>query len=113
MRFLDSIVRATRRMFARWRGDLFVIRNEGDTLPALIPARRVIQMIDQGGEWSVGFMCPCGCGESIELLLPEFIEPRWSLTLDEIGRPTLTPSVWRNEGCRSHFFVRGGRVIWV
>jgi hypothetical protein len=100
-------------MVARWRGDLLVILSEGDTLPALIPLRRMIHMVDKGDKWSVGFLCPCGCGETIELLLPAFIKPHWALTVDDIGRPTLTPSIWRKEGCRSHFFVKGGRIIWV
>ena len=113
MRLIGWIIRRTRRVVARWRSDLLVVRSEGDTLPASIPPRRMIHMVDQGDEWSVGFLCPCGCGEAIELLLPAFIEPHWSLTVDEIGRPTLAPSVWRNEGCKSHFFVRDGRVIWV
>ena len=113
MRFLTWIGRSARRLIARLQGDLMVVLEEGDTLPPEIPAGRMVHLVDRGQGWSVGFMCPCGCGEPIELLLPEFIEPRWSLAVDDIGRPTLTPSVWRNEGCRSHFFVRRGRVIWV
>ncbi|WP_416234769.1 DUF6527 family protein [Paucibacter sp. PLA-PC-4] len=23
------------------------------------------------------------------------------------------PSIWRKDGCRSHYFVRAGRVAWV
>ncbi|MDM9644782.1 DUF6527 family protein [Rhizobium sp. S163] len=30
----------------------------------------------------------------------------------QADRPTLHPSVWRNSGCRSHFWVRRGRIAW-
>jgi hypothetical protein len=31
---------------------------------------------------------------------------------DARGRPTLRPSVWLRTGCRSHFWIRDGRVEW-
>nr|WP_246810918.1 DUF6527 family protein [Ensifer sp. ENS09] len=56
--------------------------------------------------------CPCGCGDTIELLVVDGAKPRWDLTMDEASRPTLHPSVWRGKGCRSHFWVRHGRIHW-
>ncbi|WP_425373246.1 DUF6527 family protein, partial [Klebsiella pneumoniae] len=32
--------------------------------------------------------------------------------VDGKGRPTLYPSIWRTTGCRSHFWVRIGRIHW-
>jgi|SRR5579862_2668756 len=62
--------------------------------------------------WSAALVCPCGCGELLHLsLLPEDC-PTWSLSVDGRDLPTLYPSVWRKDGCRSHFFLRGGRVVW-
>ena len=113
MGFVRELARASRRWFARWRGEFLIVRAEGDMLPEIRSSQQMIQMLDDGKDWSVGFLCPCGCGETIELLLPRFVSPRWSLVVDDIGRPTLSPSVWRNEGCRSHFFVKRGRVVWV
>ena len=40
---------------------------EGDTLPGGLPKRDLILLRDDGEDWSVGFRCPCGCGETIEL----------------------------------------------
>ncbi|WP_422846567.1 DUF6527 family protein [Acidovorax sp. M2(2025)] len=57
--------------------------------------------------------CPCGCGQPVELPLIREARPRWSLQVDSDGHPTLSPSVWRSEGCRAHYFVRGGKVVWV
>ncbi|WP_245262997.1 DUF6527 family protein [Mesorhizobium australicum] len=56
--------------------------------------------------------CPCGCGRTIELLVFPEAKPRWSLKVDRRRRPSLTPSVWLQTGCRSHFWVRNGRVHW-
>lgn len=85
----------------------------GDTLPAKMPKQDLILLKDDGEDWSVGFRCPCGCGDVIELLLLPDVTPRWDIQIDQHGRPTLSPSVWRRTGCRSHFWLRDGRVIWV
>lgn len=61
--------------------------------------------------WAL-FRCPSGCGEVISLSLQPAHNPRWSVKTDGKGRPTLYPSVWRNNGCRSHFWVEAGRVLW-
>ncbi|WP_236000503.1 DUF6527 family protein [Bradyrhizobium uaiense] len=56
--------------------------------------------------------CPCGCRQTIELLLIREAKPRWDLSVDPAGRPSLRPSVWVQTGCRSHFWLRRGRVEW-
>lgn len=83
-----------------------------DHLPEPMPARQLVATTDDGDDWSVGMRCPCGCGRTIELLLIEEAEPRWKLTVESDGRPTLSPSVWLKDGCKSHFWLRGGRVEW-
>lgn len=85
---------------------------QGDSLPLKLPRRRVILARDDDENWCVGFLCPCGCGRKIELLLIEEAEPRWTLVSDISAPVTLAPSVWLADGCRSHFFVRGGRIRW-
>jgi len=104
---------AVERIAAWWRADLRVMTVNGDQLPEIIPRNRVVRLVDQGCDWSVGFTCPCGCGDAIELLLLPSIAPHWTLVLDQLKRPTLAPSIWRTTGCRSHFWVRSGRIIWV
>jgi hypothetical protein len=39
-------------------------------------------------------------------------DPRWDISTDDQRRPTLTPSVWLRDGCRSHFLIQRGRVKW-
>ncbi|MGO7271416.1 DUF6527 family protein [Rhizobium ruizarguesonis] len=85
---------------------------DGDTLPSVLPTRNLVLARDDGDDWSVGMLCPCGCGERIELMVLEEARPRWDVAIDDAGRPTLHPSVWRKTGCRSHFWVKGGRILW-
>jgi hypothetical protein len=85
---------------------------EGDSLPARLPFRDLVLARDQGEDWCVGLQCPCGCGERLEMMLLHGVKPRWDLMLDAKGRVSLHPSVWLRTGCRSHFWIRGGKVVW-
>jgi hypothetical protein len=85
---------------------------EGDSLPKRLPGRNLVLARDGDEDWCVGMRCPCGCGETIELLLIREAKPRWDLLVDPSGRPSLKPSVWLQTGCRSHFWLRRGRVEW-
>ena len=101
------------RLSAWWRGDLRILVANGDTLPKPIPGNRMIQMVEAGRNWSVGFLCPCGCGDVIELLLLQTVQPHWVLSRDRLDRPSLHPSVWKSTGCKSHFWIRNGQAVWV
>jgi hypothetical protein len=59
------------------------------------------------------FRCPCGCRDVIVLSDNPTLRPRWTFTPDTARRPTVVPSVWRTKGCRSHFLIQRGRIIWV
>ncbi|WP_220132886.1 MULTISPECIES: DUF6527 family protein [Ramlibacter] len=85
----------------------------GDGLPSRLPARDLVLLTEDDEPWSVAMICPCGCGQRVELPLLREASPRWSLQVDKLRRPTLRPSVWLLDGCRSHYFVRSGRVVWV
>lgn len=85
---------------------------EGDSLPKRLPRRNLVLACDDGEDWCVGMRCPCGCGDTIELLVIKEAKPRWDIAVNAKGQPSLSPSVWRKTGCRSHFWLRRGRVEW-
>jgi hypothetical protein len=85
---------------------------EDDSLPNRLPMRNLILAREDGEDWAVGFLCPCGCKKEIELMLIEEVKPNWKLTFDERNRPTIHPSVWLKVGCKSHFWLRNGKIIW-
>jgi hypothetical protein len=77
------------------------------------PTGFTVYLVGEGGNlWAAAMLCPCGCGERIELNLLPQVRPRWSAEEHEDCTVTLTPSVWRQSGCRSHFILRHGCVIW-
>lgn len=83
-----------------------------DELPSRLPRRGLVLLRDGGEDWSIAMRCPCGCGQKLELPLILEATPRWDLQVDANGRPSLTPSVWLRDNCRSHFFLRRGKVKW-
>ena len=101
------------KLLSWWHGDFTVETLTGDTLPKSFNKKILIHMIDGGTSWSAGLNCPCECGEVIELMLLENVKPRWDISIDHLNRPTLHPSVWRSTGCKSHFWIKKGRVHWV
>ncbi|SOF01747.1 hypothetical protein SAMN05446635_9854 [Burkholderia sp. OK233] len=84
----------------------------GDSLPEKLPRFGLVLARDEDEDWCIGMRCPCGCGQTIELMLLREVKPRWDLVVDVGGYPTLHPSVWRQRGCRSHFWLKDGRVYW-
>ena len=91
----------------RWTG-----KSVEDLPDGLTPKK--VYAVGQHGEppWAAAFLCPCGCKEMIQLSLIGKDNPSWRADFGSWGRVTLHPSVWRVRGCRSHFFVRDGRIIW-
>jgi len=62
-------------------------------------------------KWAL-FQCPCNCGEVVTLSLQRQHRPHWSVSRTRSNRATLYPSIWRDQGCFSHFWLRDGRVNW-
>jgi len=105
MRWLRNLVERLRP-----RRRLIVI--EGDSLPPQLPPRDLVVAREDEDDWVAGMRCPCGCGDALEVMLIPEVRPRWKLAVDNRGYPSLHPSVWRKVGCKSHFWLRRGRVIW-
>lgn len=86
-----------------------------DDMPDHADVHNGIITIVGGVGWAkwVLFKCPCGCGEVLTLSLMKSFRPRWRIKLDKKNRVTLSPSVWKREGCRSHFFIRKSKLKWV
>lgn len=58
------------------------------------------------------FLCPCGCGSQVPTPIGNAADPhKWGMA-DEGGRVTFTPSIEMRHGCRSHYFIQGGKVVW-
>ena len=101
-----------KNLWERMRPARLLLVHPDDSLPPLLPRRDVVVARDGDEDWAFGMHCPCGCGAVLELMLVPEVRPHWRLSVDRQGRPTLFPSVWRDLGCGSHFWLRAGRVVW-
>jgi hypothetical protein len=61
---------------------------------------------------SLVFRCPCGCHTDIFLNLLKDAKPIWRFHISKKNKITITPSIWRKVGCKSHFFIRKGKIEW-
>ncbi len=75
------------------------------------PKDFVVVEVGKKKYWAL-FRCPCGCGHVISLSLQKVHRPSWTVKASNNKRPNLTPSVWQNTGCKSHFWISDGRVYW-
>lgn len=77
------------------------------------PEADVLYLIGEGEhQWFACFLCPCPCSQLIQLNTLPRGRPRWSVKRHRNGTATLSPSIRRTAGCKSHFFMRHGFVEW-
>lgn len=89
----------------RWR-----VERIPDEPAALQP--RVLYLVGEHEPWVAVFQCPCGCKKSIWLNLLKEHRPRWKVATSQNGFPTVSPSINRQVGCRSHFLLISGKIKW-
>ena len=78
-----------------------------------IGSRDFILVVYKGKSYWVMFRCPCGCCKVICLPLRSSEGGnRWQLEVNNLGKPTLYPSIRQNTGCKSHFWVKNGKIQW-
>lgn len=82
-------------------------------IPKSIELGKIYQVNTENDPWICIFYCPCGCKEKIILNLQTQARPAWKIQTKKDSVPTISPSVYRQIGCKSHFFIQEGRVVWV
>jgi hypothetical protein len=97
--------------FLPWRERRFRCKRVVD-IPEHVRTRRIYVAGENGHAWAAAMLCPCGCKATIHLNLLPDVRPRWICEAHVDGTVTLSPSVCRQKGCRSHFFVRRGCIVW-
>jgi len=109
-----AVTYVPRRLVALWpsrRPKLFrFVRVE--EFPEKLERAKVYLAGEGNNLWAAAMICPCGCGEVIELNLLKQARPCWSVQEHSDRTVSIVPSVWRKKGCRSHFVVRHGRIDW-
>jgi hypothetical protein len=95
----------------RGRQERLIIITYVDNVPKKFKAN-VLYAVGRTDPWRVAMLCPCGCKCTIHLSLLKDDRPKWHLAISDAGLPTLQPSILRIAGCKSHFFLIKGEVIW-
>lgn len=110
--FIRTAWLALKEVLARWTYRKRIWTTDVEDLPETLDPR-ALYLIGLPNPWSVALLCPCGCSETIHLSLLSGDSPSWTLRLE--GRfklPTISPSIWRTKGCRAHFVLRQGEIVW-
>jgi hypothetical protein len=68
-------------------------------------------IVDRGVPRSVVMLCPDGCGDVITLNLDKRFGRAWGIYGDR-KRLSMYPSIWRDNGCRAHFILWAGKILW-
>lgn len=110
---MKELLKAFRRFSARVRGRPIPCETVVcEDVPERF-ARETIYLVGEPPDfWAAAMACPCGCGDAIHLSLLRRSRPRWRAREHRDGSVSLHPSVWRREGCESHFFIHHGVVRW-
>lgn len=81
--------------------------------PPILLNNYVIYIVGENSQhWFMLYNCPCGCQKKVYLNLLKDANPCWRFYLNKKRQVTIAPSVWKKDGCRSHYFIRRGKVIW-
>ena len=77
------------------------------------PQKGIVYLVKEGEQvWLAVLRCPCGCNSVIQLCCIRKSRPSWRYQINSDGGVSLHPSVWRTTGCKSHFFIRDGKIRW-
>jgi uncharacterized protein DUF6527 len=83
-------------------------RHDGD--PLLTAAGDAV-LVQRGRPRSLLLACPDGCGETVVVNLDPRAGRAWRM-YRKGEAISLSPSVWREGGCESHFIVWRSRIMW-
>ena len=84
-----------------------------EEIPEKLDEKRLYLVGENDHFWFAVFFCPCGCGTTVQVSLLADSNPCWTFAEHGDGTISLSPSVWRKDGCRSHYHVRRGFVEWI
>lgn len=62
--------------------------------------------------WYALLKCPCGCDDNIMLNLIDDTHPCWKVIIDNKNF-SISPSIWKTEKCKSHFWLSNKKINWV
>lgn len=86
-----------------------VVSSRSDTTGMLNVAGDAV-LVERGRPRLLVLMCPCGCGEIYATNLDGQAGKAWRL-YRKGGSITIYPSIWRDNGCESHFIISKSKIF--
>ncbi|SHN32834.1 DUF6527 family protein [Mucilaginibacter sp. OK098] len=80
-------------------------------IPETVAPNKIFIIGEPCNQWLSVLKCPCGCGMTINLNLLNEASPCWTFFISR-QKISLKPSIWKKTGCKSHFFIKNGKVKW-
>ena len=111
-RRIARIRQQVRATVSKWFSPRYGTETVKEHLPKTLHKRILYLVEEDGFKEQAAMLCPCGCGRILHMNLLPDERPCWTVTEHSDGTATLSPSVWRQKDCGSHFWFRRGRVIW-
>jgi hypothetical protein len=81
-------------------------------VPDIVKSGIIYIIKNNGYPWQIVMLCPCGCKKNLHMNLVKEYYPYWKFKIDKRNKISLSPSVHRIVGCKSHFFVRYSKIVW-
>jgi len=112
---MRELVQGARKRFVNFlamfrNGPIYAVQRVPE-IPDRLKAR-TLYLLGAADPWSAALLCPCGCHETIHISLLANESPSWRIDFNKTNEATLDPSIWRKQGCKSHFFIRNSRIVW-
>lgn len=101
-----------KNFFTQWLQSSYKV-NFVDDLPDEIKNKTIYIVGTKENPWLINLQCPCGCQELIQLNLLKEASPCWFYRINRKGKIDISPSIQRTVNCKSHFYVRNNKIVWI
>jgi hypothetical protein len=98
--------------FLRFIGRRYGTKVVHEKLPPSLSKKIVYVVADDECMWHMALICPCDCGETLYMNLLKDERPCWEITQHIDCTFSIYPSIRRLVGCKSHFWIKHGKLIW-
>lgn len=83
-----------------------------EDVPNVLKSKTIYIIGVENNPWQLIMECPCGCKNTLHMNLMKEESPVWSYVIENKKMITIHPSINRIVGCKSHFFIRNGKLVW-
>jgi len=106
---IKKLLRWWKRFFYREKNYRYLFVEE---IPERPDSKTIYLITHQGYCWQIVMVCPCGCKKLLYMNAIKDHHPCWKFEIHGRRNISLHPSIHRQVGCKSHFFVHHGKIDW-